>query len=128
MFFFDRFPANHVQEIRTEMDVTDGAGASSLSESGGGDASAQPLGALQKGSYDIVGVKVEYVPRAGSQMEHILRMAHPITLQEFEVAAETKEDALTVQDLFGRFMLCCNVYESHFAVGVCDHGNCPVRL
>ena len=97
--FMIRFPANHVEEIRTDTEEKDGAGAScSLSESG--DASAQPLGILQKGSYDIVGVTVEYKQNsrgtAGNDMEHILRMAHPITLQEFEVAAETKEEALTV--------------------------------
>ena len=100
-----RFPANHVEEIRTDTEEKDGAGAScSLSESG--DASAQPLGILQKGSYDIVGVTVEYKQNsrgtAGNDMEHILRMAHPITLQEFEVAAETKEEALTV---------CCGIAE-----------------
>ena len=94
-----RFPANHVEEIRTDTEEKDGAGAScTLSESG--DASAQPLGILQKGSYDIVGVTVEYKQNsrgtAVNDMEHILRMANPITLQEFEVAAETKEEAIEV--------------------------------
>ena len=125
-----RFPANHVEEIRTDTEEKDGAGAScSLSESG--DASAQPLGILQKGSYDIVGVTVEYKQNsrgmAGNDMEHILRMAHPITLQEFEVAAETKEEALTV---------CCSMFFSSMmlkeavfvAVGICDQGHRPVCL
>ena len=102
--YFTRFPANHVEEIRTESDDGDGAGAScevdpaaAVSIQG---SQAQPLGILQKGSYDIVGVTVEVKPntRPGQgRLEYVVRMAHPVTLAEFEVAAESKDEALQVK-------------------------------
>ena len=103
--YFTRFPANHVEEIRTENDEGDGTGAScevdpaaAGSIQGG---QAQPLGILQKGSYDIVGVTVEVKPntRPGQgRLEYVVRMAHPVTLAEFEVAAESKDEALQVKN------------------------------
>ena len=106
--YFTRFPANHVEEIRTESDDGDGTGASCEVDPAAAAGSiqgsqAQPLGILQKGSYDIVGVTVEVKPntRPGQgRLEYVVRMAHPVTLAEFEVAAESKDEALQVNIIF----------------------------
>ena len=110
--YFTRFPANHVEEIRTESDDGDGAGASCEVDPAAAAVSlqgsqAQPLGILQKGSYDIVGVTVEVKPntRPGQgRLEYVVRMAHPVTLAEFEVAAESKDEALQVNIIFHSFI------------------------
>ena len=73
-----------------------------------------PLGALQKGSFDIVGVTVEIRPNTShptvaatavseqphpdNKLEWLIHLSHPVTMHEFEVAAESKEEAVQWAD------------------------------
>ena len=84
------FPANHVLELSYDEDDDE-----EQSES-------MPLGSMQKGSFDIMGVTVEVKPNANrtavnadnNTLEWAIRMENPVTFEEFEVAAETREEAL----------------------------------
>ena len=83
------FPANHVQEIETVP-----------AEQEEPSNEIMPLGSLQKGSFDIVGVTVDIKKNTvhpapdRNKLEWLIHMAHPITQQEFEVGAETRDEAL----------------------------------
>ena len=85
------FPANHVLELSFDADDDENQETESM-----------PLGNMQKGSFDIMGVTVEVKQNPNrptnltdnTSLEWVIRMEHPINLEEFEVAAGTREDAL----------------------------------
>ena len=85
------FPANHVMELSFDADDDENQETESM-----------PLGNMQKGSFDIMGVTVEVKQNPNrptnltdnTSLEWVIRMEHPINFEEFEVAAATREDAL----------------------------------
>lgn len=88
------FPANFVMEIEASNND-----ALENNDDNAGNADLMPLGDLQKGSFDIVGVTVEIRENPdnhfGAQgLEWIIRIENPISRSMFEVAAATKSEAL----------------------------------
>ncbi|KAK7574309.1 hypothetical protein V9T40_011500 [Parthenolecanium corni] len=75
------FPSNYVEEIEPQQERDESSG------------DTQVLGALQKGSLDVMGAVVEIASTGFTDLECLLRIQNPHMCTTFEVAVETYDEA-----------------------------------